>query len=35
MALLINLEPARKKTGFRQDSGAVAKQDEESLSSGE
>ena len=35
MALLINLEPARKKTGFRQDSAAVAEQDEESLSSGE
>lgn len=35
MALLINVQPARKKTGFRQDSGAVAEQDEESLSSGE
>jgi hypothetical protein len=32
MALLINVEPARKKTGFRQDSGAVAEEDEESLS---
>jgi hypothetical protein len=35
MALLINVQPARKKTGFRQDSGAVAEEDEESLSSGE
>jgi hypothetical protein len=32
MALLINLEPARKKTGFRQDSGAVAEEDEDSPS---
>jgi hypothetical protein len=32
MALLINVEPARKKTGFRQASGADAEEDEESLS---
>jgi hypothetical protein len=32
MALLINVPPARRKTGFRQDRGAVAEDDEESVS---